>query len=396
MKEGVVITGIGGVAAIGDTAQAIMRGIASGNRGIDQINSFDSSHFPLTASAEVNGIRLAPGVDKKKILLEQAAEDLFNHCPAFHRYDAEDRVFCLGTGVDYLDLPGYFAEEQWSDKADHLKTGYALAQAFATRYGFEGGVHVNASACVASNQAIGLGYRLLKKRSEKLVIAGGVDSIIDPLGYIGFYKLGALTTWTGEIGESCRPFDRQRCGIVLGEGAALFQLENAARADPACALAEIVGYSTSIDAYLVTDPLPSGEMLAQAAKNAIEEAGISPADIDCVHLHGTGTRKNGIAEANAMRRIFGDRFVDVPVFGLKGQIGHLTGACGAVELLGVIHSLLNQEVPVTVNFEESDPEAPLRVITKQPLQTEIGHVLKLNAAFGGQNAALVLRRVNRG
>jgi len=373
-----------------------MGGIASGQRGIDHIRSFDTSHFPLTAAAEVAGIKLAPAVDKKRILLEQAAEDLFNGDASLNRYHVSDRIFCLGCGVDYLDVLGYFAGENWDDFPTHLRTSHALAQSFAAQYGFEGGVHVNVSACVASNQAIGLGFRLLKQHGGKLVIAGGVDSMIDPLGYIGFYKLGALSTWTGDIAESCRPFDYQRCGVVLGEGAALFQLENVDDMNPAHALAEIVGYSTSMDAYLVTDPLPSGDMLARAAIEAINEASISPGDIDCVHLHGTGTYKNGIAEANAMRLIFGERYIDVPVFGLKGQIGHLIGACGAVELLGVIYSLLNQQVPVTVNFNEPDPNVPLRIVTGKPLQARIRYILKLNAAFGGQNAALVLKRVDHG
>lgn len=396
MNERVFITGMGGVSAIGDTAHAIMQGIASGLRGIDHIRSFDTTHFPLTAAAEVVGITLAPDVDKKMIFLKQAAEDLFNGNTALNRYQTSDRVLCLGSGVDYLDVPGYFTSQKWDDFPTYLKTSHTLANEFAAEYGLEGGIHVNVSACVASNQAIGLGYRLLKQQKGKLVIAGGVDSMIDPLGYIGFYKLGALSTWTGDIAESCRPFDDQRCGVVLGEGAALFQLENADAIHPAHALAEIVGYSSSMDAYLVTDPLPSGEMLARAAREAINEAGISPDVIDCVHLHGTGTNKNGIAEANAMRLIFGERFVDVPVFGLKGQIGHLIGACGAVELLGVIYSLLNQQVPVTVNFNKPDPDIPLRIVTGQPLQTRIRYIMKLNAAFGGQNAALVLKRVDHG
>jgi len=392
MMTRIAITGMGGIAAIGNTSQEIMQGISSGRRGINHIQGFDSRYFPLTAAAEVAGINLAPGVEKKRILLGKAIQDLLTNNSVFHQYRPEDRIFNLGSGVDYLDLPGYIADENGRNWSEHIKNSYDVAQDFAVQYALMGGVHVNVSACVASNQAIGLGYRLLKQTPGKLVIAGGVDSMVDPLGYIGFYKLGALTTWEGDIAGSCRPFDRQRCGVVLGEGATLFQLQSMAEADPDRVLAEIVGYGTSMDAYLITDPLPTGAGLAQAARAAIEDAGLTPADIDCVHLHGTGTPKNGMAESNTMRLIFGGRFSDVPVFGFKGQIGHLIGACGAVEILGVLYSLLQQQVPVTINYEEPDPDVPLRVITREPLKTDIRYVLKLNAAFGGQNSALVFKR----
>jgi 3-oxoacyl-(acyl-carrier-protein) synthase len=147
-----------------------------------------------------------------------------------------------------------------------------------------------------------------------------------------------------------------------------------------------------MDACSVTDPEPGGESLAKAALQSIEEAGIQPDAIDCVHLHGTGTPKNAPAESNAMKIVFREKFRDIPVFSLKGQTGHLIAACGALELLGVIYSLRFQKVPPTINFQEPDPSAPLRVITGKPLDREIRYVLKLNSAFGGQNSAFVVKR----
>jgi 3-oxoacyl-[acyl-carrier-protein] synthase II len=396
MKERIVITAIGGVAPIGGTAAEIMAGLASGRKGIDHIRSFDAGGLPLTAAAEVPGLRLSAGVEKKRVLLDRAAEDLFAGNATWHRYRPNDRIFILGSGVDYLDLDSFVQEGAWTDWTAHVRNSYAIAQDFAAQHDFQGGVHVNVSACVASNQALGLGYRLLQKEENKVVIAGGVDSMIDPLGYIGFYKLGALTRWEGPVAESCRPFDKQRCGVVLGEGAALYQLQRLSEADPAIVLGEVVGFGSSMDAYLITDPLPDGSELARACLEAIEDAGISPAEIDCVHLHGTGTQKNGPAEARALQRVFGERAGAIPVFGFKGQIGHLIGACGAVEILAVLYSLARQQVPVTVNSTQPDPAVPLNVIRDRPLPAKINHVLKLNAAFGGQNAALVFRRFCHG
>jgi 3-oxoacyl-[acyl-carrier-protein] synthase II len=142
---------------------------------------------------------------------------------------------------------------------------------------------------------------------------------------------------------------------------------------------------------MVTDPEPEGKILARCALEAIRDAGLSPDDIDSVHVHGTGTLKNEPAETHAMKLIFGNRYSDIPIFSLKGQIGHLIGACGAMEMLGVIHSIQTQKIMPTVNFEHPDPEAHLRVISKKPLEMKINNVLKLNAAFGGQNTAIVMR-----
>jgi 3-oxoacyl-[acyl-carrier-protein] synthase II len=143
---------------------------------------------------------------------------------------------------------------------------------------------------------------------------------------------------------------------------------------------------------MVTDPHPDGTFLAKAALNAIKQAGITPDEIDCVHAHETGTYRNALAETHALKIIFDERYTEIPVFSLKGQVGHLIGACGALEILGVIDSLLYQRVLPTVNFYDKDPEVPLNVITEKPLNMKINYILKLNAAFGGQNSALVFKR----
>lgn len=245
---------------------------------------------------------------------------------------------------------------------------------------------------MASTQALGLGYRILKKNPEKFVISGGFDSMLCHLHYMGFYKLGALSNWEGSAEESCRPFDKKRCGLVIGEGGVAYSLQSEEYADKSKILAEIVGFDSTMDSYMVTDPNPDGEYLAKAAINAIQQAGITSSEIDCVHVHGTGTFRNEPAETQAMKRIFGDKYREVPVFSLKGQIGHLIGACGAMEILAVIRSIQNQEVLPTANFVTPDPDADLFVIKDKPYKTKINNVLKLNAGFGGQNTAMVIRK----
>jgi 3-oxoacyl-(acyl-carrier-protein) synthase len=209
---------------------------------------------------------------------------------------------------------------------------------------------------------------------------------------MGFYKLGALSNHAGNAEDACKPFDKDRKGLVIGEGGIAILLETEATAQKDRILAEIVGYASSLDSYQITDPVPTGEFLAKAALQAIAEAGISPADIDCVHMHETGTVKNALAESAAMKLIFGERLSEIPVYSMKGQVGHLIGACGAIEMIGVVYSILNQKVPHTVNFVTPDPEVPLRVVQNKALDWKINYVLKLNAAFGGQNTALVIKK----
>ncbi|MDD2492074.1 MAG: hypothetical protein PHV12_07795, partial [Bacteroidales bacterium] len=169
-------------------------------------------------------------------------------------------------------------------------------------------------------------------------------------------------------------------------------LEDSSSARPKDILAEIIGYATSMDSYEVTDPVPEGTSLADAMERALKEASVTPDMIDCVHLHGTGTPKNAPAEYNALKKVFGERVNTLPVYSMKGQIGHLIGSCGAMELLGAIYSLKNQVVLPTINFEEQDPRAPLYVIKERPHKVRIKYLLKTNSSFGGENTALVLKK----
>lgn len=399
MQPRVMITGAGVISPLGNNLHEFMEGVTTGKKGISTLHSFVADHFPSKLAAEVKLESAAylsdTAIDKKIIFLQRALTELFRQPKILEQYSPSQRVLNLGCGLDYFDLPGYV---QSPDKHHHQWQTYSknalhAIQQLASQYQIQGGVNVNVSACVASNHALGLSLRQLRQVPHQLIITGGVDSMINPLHYMGFYKLGALSNWHGDPAAACRPFDKHRRGLVLGEGAAVLFLQAESEAHPSHILAELVGYSATMDAYMVTDPHPQGIWLAKAALNAIQEAGITPAQIDCVHLHGTGTPKNDLAEAQAMKLIFGNRFQEIPVFSLKGQVGHLIGACGAMELLGVIYSLQQQQVPPTVNFEYPDPEVPLRVITQQPLEMKIDYVLKLNAAFGGQNSALVVKRV---
>jgi 3-oxoacyl-[acyl-carrier-protein] synthase II len=373
-------------------------GLESASRGIGTITHYDAAAYPTAYAAEAREgdhvFRFPPAVDRKERFMHEAMSQLLNSGDRLHAYRPTDRLLNLGTGIDYFDIEGYVNSSDATSGhwQGHCKRSLKIAQDLAEEFDLRGGFTVNLSACVASTQALGLSFRMLRQFLGKAVVAGGADSMLNPLSYMGFYKLGAFSQWKGEPGRSCRPFDRNRCGLVIGEGAAAFLMQRLEDADPSLIEAEIVGYASTMDSYMITDPQPDGTALARAALEAIEGAGITPDDIDCAHLHETGTLKNAPAEAKAMQKVFGKRFCEIPVFSLKGQVGHLIGGCGAIEVAAAIHSLRTQTVLPTVNFEEPDDDVPLHVVRDAPLPHKIDYILKLNSAFGGQNAALVLKR----
>ena len=390
----VVITAMGMASPLGTGQSDFFSALHAGRRCIDRISSFDTHFFPMDFGAEVreNGkvVQSPPSLDRKALFIHTAMEELFRSS-AIHRYTAARRHLYLGAGIDYLDFPG-FVEKDKAVWTNFIKRANGVVRQLAGKYDIQGRHYTNIAACVASTQALGLALRVMRNNEDITVISGGFDSMLSHLHYMGFYNLGALSSWQGEAGSSCRPFDKKRCGLVIGEGAAVFLLENAKNALPENILAEFAGYASSMDAYMVTDPEPSGRCLTNAALAAISDAGITPDEIDVVDMHGTGTIKNALAEMQAMRLIFPKRFSEIPVFCLKGQIGHLIGACGAMELLGVIDMIQHQRVLASVNNEEPDPELPLNIIRSEPHAMKINYVLKLNAAFGGQNTALVVKK----
>lgn len=397
-RASVVITGMGIASPAGTGMAEVMEAIERGTPGGGIIQGFDSTRYPARIGAEVregeSTVKLDPRSDRKAFFIRAALMELVAGHRGLDKYKANDRYLCMGTGIDYFDVEGL--AEDWDGESGgwetHCSRSCEVAARLAEEFGIAGGISVNVSACVASAQSIGLALRMLRHEGRRLVVAGGFDSMLNPLHYIGFYKLGALADWDGDPGFACRPFDRKRCGLVIGEGAMACAMQRLDETAPGCVLMEVAGYASTMDAYLVTDPEPEARSLAESARLALKDAGVAADEVDCVHLHGTGTIKNGYAEVRAMERLFPGRWKEIPVYSMKGQVGHLIGACTAVEMAAVAYCFDRQEIPVVVADEEPDPEIPLNVVRHKPLRMPIRTILKINAAFGGQNSALVLRR----
>lgn len=394
----VYITSAGVMSPIGTGLEEFMDGLEKGIKGINYIQNVNTQYFPIKLGGEVKEknkvLKTDLEIDRKEVFIDKSIEEVFRNNRDVENYSYSDRILNLGTGIDYFDLVNYVNDDGSENGGweKYCQRSYKVVEKLCSKYNIQGGFNVNVSACVASTQAMGLSFRMIKNNNKKMIITGGFDSMLCHLHYMGFFKLGALSSWNGKPEESCRPFDKNRCGLVIGEGAAAYLFQDEEEANPDKILAEIVGYSSTMDAYMVTDPEPEGKNLAKCALDAIKEACITPNQIDCVNLHSTGTYKNDLAESKAMEIIFDDRFKKIPVFSLKGQIGHLIGACGAVEILAVIYSLKKQKVLPTINYTDPDPEVPLRIAKDEPLDMKINYVLKLNSAFGGQNTAFVFKR----
>ncbi|MCA9069018.1 MAG: beta-ketoacyl-[acyl-carrier-protein] synthase family protein, partial [Planctomycetaceae bacterium] len=261
----------------------------------------------------------------------------------------------------------------------------------------EGTVANCISACVSSTQAIGEAARMIRQGEADVMLVGGAHSAIHPFGVTGFQRLSALSRHNDDPQSAVRPFDANRDGFVIGEGAAMFLIENLEHAERRGAeiLGEITGYGAAQDAYRVTDTHPQGRGTAEAIRRALNNAHLNPEDIHYINAHGTGTLLNDKVETLAFKRAFGNQAYRIPISSTKSMLGHATTACGAIELAVCLLSLQHGVIPPTMNHETPDPDCDLDYVPLQARQVECRHVLSNNVGFGGQNAALVVSRFDQ-
>lgn len=248
------------------------------------------------------------------------------------------------------------------------------------------------TACTSSAQAVGEAFHHIRRGSIVAAIAGGVDTLVDPLMVAGFSLLGALSTRNDSPETASRPFDRDRDGFVLGEGAGFMVLESYeyAHARGAEILGEVLGYGTSLNAWRITDSPPDGRGAAQAMEGALTDARLSLTDIGYINAHGTSTSQNDLSESTAIRRVFGDHCEDLWVSSTKSMMGHLVAACGAVEFMISLLAIRHGAIPESLNLENPDPACPLRFVRGGPAETPLRHALSNAFGFGGSNASLIV------
>ncbi|SMP05534.1 3-oxoacyl-[acyl-carrier-protein] synthase II [Desulfurobacterium pacificum] len=411
MKRRVVITGLGVVSPAGSNVEKFWENITAGKPCIGKISKFDASEFPVQIAGEVKDFDPLEYFEKKDVrktdpfiqyAVGAAVQAVKSAGLEDSNVDPERVGVLIGSGIGGLTTL----------EAQHeilLKKGPRRISPFCVpmeiinmasgivsiRFGFKGPNISVVTACATGTHAIGEAYRTILYGDADVMIAGGAESCITPLGVAGFAAAKALSTRNDEPEKASRPFEKNRDGFVMGEGAGIVVLEDYEHAKKRGAeiLAEVVGYGTSGDAYHMTAPAPNGEGAARAIRNALKDAGLTPEDIDYINAHGTSTKFNDLFETMAIKSVFGDHAYKVKVSSIKSMIGHLLGAAGGVEVISSVLTLKTGIVPPTINYEEPDPECDLDYVPNKAIEMDVKYVLKNSFGFGGTNACLVLKKV---
>jgi 3-oxoacyl-[acyl-carrier-protein] synthase II len=398
----VVITGLGCVTPIGLDVASFGAALFAGVSGAGPITLFDPARLRTRVAAEVKlAMADLPCRDRKLAFAERAAAEAMADAglPA----GGADAALSLGIGLELFSLddmrarrePGFVLPTAPAARMTTLQTPSDLCAAhLSARYDLRGAPALHLSACAAGTDALGAAFRRIRRGDARLILAGGADSMINPLGVGGFSKIQAMTVQNERPAAASRPFDEARDGFLLGEGAGMLVLESleSARARGARIHAEIRGYGRSLDAHGISEPHPEGRGALAAMRNALADAGLRPEDVDAVNAHGTATPKNDRIEAAAVRALLGDRWPSVPVNATKSLIGHLIAAAGPVESIGVILGLQRGALHPTLNLDALDPACALDHVTGSARAAAHRTVLKSSFGFGGHNASLVFTR----
>ena len=405
----VVITGYGVASPIGNDAQTCLDSLKEGKNGIGEITQFDASQTGITVAAEVKDFPF----DKYFIKKDAKRMDKFS---LFGIYAALEAVAMSGLDTKQMDVDRFGVmvssgigglqtiQDQvirMHDKGPKrvspmfvpMSIVNMVAGNIALKVGAKGICTSTVTACASGTHSIGEAFRNIKHGYADVILAGGAEASINEIGISGFAALTALTNESNPDKASV-PFDENRSGFVMGEGGGVVVVESLehAQARGANILAEIVGYGANCDAYHMTAPNPDGSGAGKAMKLAMQEAGITPKDVDYINAHGTSTPANDVAEAKAIQYGLGEGYKDTYVSSTKSMTGHLLGAAGGVEAIASILALQHQFVPPTINVTKQDPAIDLNVVTNQAKEAELKYAMSNSLGFGGHNAVICLKR----
>lgn len=413
MRRRVMVTGYGVISPIGNDAATFWEAALAGKAGIGRITRFDVSGLPVQIAGEVRDFEPGDYMDRKEAKRTDRFSQFAVACTAMALEDAgltindgvSDRTaVILGTGIGGI---GTLTEQQnvlqsrGPDRVSPFFIPMMIANMAAGQvsmvFGAKGPNATVVTACAAATHAIGEAFRLVGRGESDVAITGGSEAPLVPLALAGFTSMRALSTRNDDPASASRPFDRDRDGFVMAEGAGILVLEEYERAVARGARihGEILGYGSTADAYHVSAPPPDGDGGVRAMRAALSDAGVSPGEIGYINAHGTSTPLNDKLETLAIKRVFGEHAHRIPISSIKSMIGHMLGAAGAVESVATLLALREGMVPPTVNLVTADPECDLDYTANvaRPLSASIA--LKNSFGFGGQNACLVIGRVER-
>jgi 3-oxoacyl-[acyl-carrier-protein] synthase II len=410
MKRRVVVTGLGLVTPLGNDVASTWSSLMKGESGADYIKKFDTEQFSVKFACEVKNFDAQDFIDRK----EARRMGAFTH---FAIAASDEAIRHSGLVIDdsNAEMVGTYISsgigDFWAIEREHdklLNSGPGRVSPFfivsaivnlasgnvSIRHGAKGPNSATATACSAGSHAIGDSFKIIQRGDADAMICGGAESAITPMSVAGFASMRALSTRNDEPKRASRPFDAERDGFVIGEGAGLLILEELefAKARGANILAEIVGYGMTSDAFHVTAPDETGSGPRRVMQMAIRDAGITPEQIGYINAHGTSTPYNDKTETFAIKQCFGDYAYQLPVSSTKSMTGHALGAAGGIEAVFGIKAILENVLPPTINYENPDPDCDLDYVPNEARNAEVDYVLSNSFGFGGTNACLIFKR----
>ncbi|MFO7151678.1 MAG: beta-ketoacyl-ACP synthase II [Bacillota bacterium] len=410
-KQRVVVTGLGVISPVGTGKERFWKSLLDGKSGIDHITRFECEDFPTRIAGEVRDYNPEDFIEKKelkrldrfaqfgigaaKMAIEDAKLDLSSTDPA-------KIGVVMGCGIGGTET----WEEQtkiFLEKGNRRVSPFFIPMLISNMASGQISMALNikgpnftvTTACASGTTAIGQAFRILQNGEADVMLAGGTEAPITPMAFAGFSAMKALSTRNEEPAKACRPFDRDRDGFVMGEGAAVLVLETLEHAKKRGAriYAEILGYGATADAYHLTQPAPEGEGIQRAMRAALEDAGIKPEEVDYINAHGTSTPLNDKFETFAIKKVFGEHAYRLLISSTKSMIGHLLGAAGAVEAVATVMTVYTDEVHPTINYENPDPDCDLNYVPNVAVRKKVNYALSNSMGFGGHNATLLIGKV---
>ncbi len=413
MRSGkrVVITGLGVVTPIGLTVSEFWRSMMEGKSGAGAITYFDTSKYDTKFACEVKGFDPLKYLDRKSVqrmdlfaqfAMAAAAQAVEDSGVDFEKVDRDRVGVVVGSGIGGMWTYQRQQENLFKDAGpDHVSPFFIpmmisdiAAGNISIRYGLRGPNYATTSACATSGHAIADAAMLIERGDADMVLTGGSEAAICPMGIGGFNSMKALSTRNDDPSHASRPFDAKRDGFVMGEGGGIIVLESYEHAVKRGAkiMAELSGFGLTADAYHLTQPAPGGEGAVRAMKISLSDAELKPEDIDYINAHGTSTPFNDKNESEAIRTVFGDHAHKLLVSSTKSMTGHQLGAAGSVEAVATILAIMNDTAPPTINYEFPDPDCDLNYVPNKPVKRTIDAAISNTFGFGGHNACLLFTK----
>lgn len=407
----VVITGLGVVTPLGHDLDSFWSKLLNGECGIDQITAFDPTAFDTKIAGQVKPFDLAPAFPSPKEIrrtdrysqfgIYAAWRALLDSGADLNRLNGDEIGCIIGSGIGGLETtttqlklllergPGRLSPFMIPMLIGNMASGL-----FSMYHGLRGPNFATCSACATANHALGEAWRTIKMGEAVMMFAGGAEAPIVPIGIGGFCAMKAMSTRNDDPTHASRPFDKERDGFVMGEGAGVMVLEELEHAKHRGAkiYCEVTGYGNTADAHHLTAPSPGGEGAARCMKMALRNGGLNPEDISYINAHGTSTPQGDVCETRAIKTVFGDRAKSIAVSSTKGATGHMLGAAGAVEMTVCALAIKHSIVPPTINLNVPDPDCDLDYVPNTARQMPVNAVLNNSFGFGGHNACIAARK----